>query len=172
MKQGLTYLLTGGVRSGKSSYAVELAKSAKFPFYIATGWAGDDEMIDRIEKHKDERNSSWATIEERYDLKNAIERALKAGADLIVVDCITMWTCNLMYAKNENMSSRLTDLIKCLKEIKIPLVLVTNEVGLGIVPSTKDGRDFRDQLGWINQKLAKVVDKVIFMVSGIPMVIK
>ncbi|OGV21671.1 MAG: bifunctional adenosylcobinamide kinase/adenosylcobinamide-phosphate guanylyltransferase [Lentisphaerae bacterium GWF2_38_69] len=172
MKKNNKYLLTGGVRSGKSSYAVELARSCKSPFYIATGWAGDEEMTDRIIKHKEERDSRWLTIEERYNLDNAILEAIGKGADMIVVDCITMWTCNLMYAEKDNMNSRVNSLLEGLIKVDIPIVLVTNEVGLGIVPETKDGRNFRDQLGQINQKLAKVCDKVIFMVSGIPMEIK
>lgn len=166
-----TYLLTGGVRSGKSSYALQLASSSKKPFYIATGWAGDDEMSSRIKNHKEERNSSWTTIEERCELKSAIENAINNKADMIIVDCLTMWTCNLMYqAKNVDLYT--ANLIEALKNTTVPIVMVTNEVGLGIVPESRDGRDFRDLLGWINQKIAKVADKVIFMVSGIPMVIK
>ncbi len=166
-----TYLLTGGVRSGKSAYALQLALSSKAPFYIATGWAGDDEMTDRIINHKKERDDRWTTIEERYDLKKAIQEAISKGADIIIVDCITMWTSNLMYGSKKT-DAHVADLIGALKDTPIPIVLVTNEVGLGIVPETKDGREYRDILGWINQKIARVADKVIFMVSGIPMVIK
>lgn len=173
MKTNNIYLLTGGVRSGKSSYALQLAASSKKPYYIATGWAGDDEMTDRIVNHKEERDSSWTTIEERYDLKEAITEATSNGADIIIIDCLTMWTCNLMYqSKDKNIDAHTLDLIEALKSTTVPIVMVTNEVGLGIVPESKDGRDFRDLLGWINQKIAKVSDKVIFMVSGIPMVIK
>lgn len=171
MKQNKTYLITGGGRSGKSSYAIELANFSKSPFYIATGWAGDDEMTARIIKHKKERDNRWTTIEEPCDLKKAIETAVINKADIIIVDCITMWTCNLMYDSKDT-DSYVLNLIEALKNITIPIALVTNEVGLGIVPETKNSRDFRDLLGWINQKLAKVVDKVIFMVAGIPMEIK
>lgn len=165
------FLLTGGVRSGKSSYALQLAESSKKPFYIATGWADDEEMTTRIINHKKERDSKWTTIEERYDLKKAIESAIANNADIIIVDCLTMWTCNLMY-QSKDIGNHTTNLIESLKNSTIPIVMVTNEVGLGIVPESKDGRDFRDLLGWINQKIAKIADKVIFMVSGIPMVIK
>ncbi|MEI6054948.1 MAG: bifunctional adenosylcobinamide kinase/adenosylcobinamide-phosphate guanylyltransferase [Lentisphaerota bacterium] len=171
MKTNSIYLLTGGVRSGKSSYALQLAASSKKPYYIATGWADDNEMADRIVKHKEERNNSWTTIEERYDLKKAIETAVSNGADIVIIDCLTMWTCNLMY-QSKDIDAHTLNLIDALKSAVVPIVMVTNEVGLGIVPESKDGRDFRDLLGWINQKIAKVSDKVIFMVSGIPMVIK
>lgn len=171
MDSNRIYLLTGGVRSGKSSYALQLAASSNKPFYIATGWADDDEMTDRIIKHKEERDNRWTTIEERYDIRKAIENAVSNGADIAIIDCLTMWTCNLMY-KSKDIDTHTANLIEALKSSSIPIVMVTNEVGLGIVPESKDGRDFRDLLGWINQKIAKVADKVIFMVSGIPMVIK
>ncbi|MFA6076067.1 MAG: bifunctional adenosylcobinamide kinase/adenosylcobinamide-phosphate guanylyltransferase [Negativicutes bacterium] len=171
MKSAKISLLTGGVRSGKSAYALQLAQSATAPFYIATGWADDEEMSDRIEKHKEERDTSWTTIEERYDLGAAINTATVRGADIIIVDCLTMWACNLMYQFQDN-SGHVDDLIEVLCKTTIPVVLVTNEVGLGIVPNSSDGRIFRDALGFINQKIARIADKVIFMVAGIPMVLK
>ena len=166
-----TYLITGGVRSGKSSFALNLAKNAKHPFFIATGWAGDDEMSKRIKKHKEERTEIWTTIEEKLDLKAAVASAIIQNADFIIIDCLTLWTSNLMYDK-KNVNSYVSSLIGTLADTKIPIVLVTNEVGLGIVPNSKDGREFRDILGLVNQRLAKAVDKVIFMVSGIPMELK
>jgi len=102
MKSTKISLLTGGVRSGKSAYALQLAQSAAAPFYIATGWADDEEMTDRINKHKEERDKRWKTIEERYDLGTALKTAESAGADIIIVDCLTMWVCNLMYQYQDN----------------------------------------------------------------------
>lgn len=166
-----TYLITGGVKSGKSSFALNLAKNAKNPFFIATGWAGDDEMSDRIKKHKEERSRIWATIEEKFNLKAAIASAVIQNADFIIIDCLTLWTSNLIYDKKD-INSYVSNLTETLTNIEIPIVLVTNEVGLGIVPNSKDGREFRDTLGLVNQRLAKAVDKVIFMVSGIPMELK
>jgi len=167
----MIYLITGGTRSGKSSFALNLAKNSKNPFFIATGWAGDNEMSDRIKKHKKERNKIWTTLEERFDLNAAIVLAIKQNADFIIIDCLTLWTSNLMYSKKD-IKSYLSNLIKTLTNTEISIVLVTNEVGLGIVPNSKDGREFRDTLGLINQKLAKAADKVIFMVSGIPIELK
>lgn len=170
-KKCKTYLITGGVKSGKSSFALNIAKNAKKPFFIATGWAGDEEMANRIKKHKEERSSLWTTIEEKMDLKAAIASAIKQKADFIIVDCLTLWISNLMYGK-KNINNYVSDLTETLVKTEIPITLVTNEVGLGIVPNSKDARDFRDILGFVNQKLAKVVDKVIFLVSGIPMELK
>jgi adenosylcobinamide kinase/adenosylcobinamide-phosphate guanylyltransferase len=166
-----TYLITGGVKSGKSSFALTLAKNAKNPFFVATGWAGDDEMSDRIKKHKKERSRIWTTIEEKLDLNAAIASAVIQNADFIIIDCLTLWTSNLIYSKKD-INSYASTLIESLSSTKIPIVVVTNEVGLGIVPNSKDGREFRDVLGLVNQRLAKAVDKVIFMVSGIPMELK
>lgn len=166
-----TYLITGGVRSGKSKYALKLAEIAQKPFYLATGWAGDEEMVDRILKHQEERDSRWTTIEERIDMKKAIIAALEKNADCIIIDCMTMWVTNIMYS-GLDLDSCVAELSEALMLAKIPVVIVTNEVGLGVVPSTKDGRDFRDMIGIVNQKLAKVVDRVILMVAGLPMVIK
>lgn len=167
----MNYLITGGARSGKSSFALNLAKNAKKPFFIATGWAGDEEMSARIKKHKEERGKIWTTIEEKLDLKTAIASAVKQNADFIIIDCLTLWTSNLMCDKKD-INSYVSSLIETLAHSKISLVLVTNEVGLGIVPNSKDGRKFRDILGLVNQRLSKTVDKVIFMVSGISMELK
>ncbi len=166
-----TYLITGGVRSGKSSFALTMAKDAKNPFFIATGWAGDEEMSGRIKQHKEERNDSWTTIEEKFDLKTATASAIIQNADFIIIDCMTLWISNLMHGKKD-INSYVLGLIETLNNTETPIVLVTNEVGLGIVPNSEEGRAFRDILGLLNQRLAKVVDKVIFMVSGIPMELK
>ena len=167
-----TYLITGGSRSGKSSYALQLANSAKKPFYIATAGVGDEEMKDRITKHQAERGEHWTTIEEQIDLAQAIKQAHNQDADFIIVDCLTLWVSNIMFNDNANIDNEMEKLQTVIKETELPLVLVTNEVGSGIVPDNAVSREFRDSAGFVNQKIAKTVTNVILTVSGIPMVLK
>ena len=167
-----TYLITGGSRSGKSRYALQLAQSAKKPFYIATAGIGDEEMKDRIEKHQAERGEQWTTIEERFDLVKAIQKAINEGADFIIVDCLTLWGSNILFNDAIVLKNELDKLKQIITKTEIPLTLVTNEVGSGIVPDNAVSREFRDAAGIVNQEIAKTVDNVILTVSGIPMVIK
>ena len=167
-----SYLLTGGSRSGKSRYALELAKSAKKPFYIATGWAGDDEMADRITKHRKERGKNWTTIEVKTDIASAIEKAERKGADYIIIDCLTLWVSNMMFEKT-NIEKEIKKAIAVIKSNrKAVLVFVTNEVGSGIVPGDKISREFRDASGLVNQKIAAATDNVVLTVCGQPLYIK
>ncbi len=167
-----SYLVTGGSRSGKSRYALELAKSAKKPFYIATGWAGDDEMDDRIKKHQKERGKHWSTIETKTDIASAILKAERKGADFIIVDCLTLWVSNMMFEKT-NIEKEIVKTVTVIKaKRKAPLVFVTNEVGSGIVPGDKVSREFRDAAGLVNQKIAAAVDNVVLTVCGQPLYIK
>jgi len=174
VKRHLTYLITGGARSGKSSYALELAKNAEKPFYIATGWAGDAEMSDRIRKHKMERGDHWTTIESKTDIKGSICAAVSSGADFIVVDCLTLWVSNMLMDESKY------DPEKEIKElaafvgagINVPTVFVTNEVGSGIVPGDSLSRKFRDFAGYANRRIAESADRVVLTVCGIPMQIK
>ena len=142
------YLVTGGARSGKSRYAENLAKSlcsdAKRRCYIATAEAFDDEMKDRIKKHQDRSN-------------------------VILVDCLTVWMGNLLYY---NRLEETDKLIRALKNAKCPIVLVTNETGMGIVPENELSRQFRDESGFLNQAVAEVADSVVFMVCGLPIFVK
>ncbi len=167
-----SFLITGGSRSGKSRYALELAKSAKKPFYVATGWAGDDEMADRISKHRKERGKHWSTIETKTDIASAIEKAERKGADYIIVDCLTLWVSNMMFEKT-NIEKELRKTIAVIKsKRKAVLVFVTNEVGSGIVPGDKISREFRDAAGLVNQKIAAAADNVVLTVCGQPLYIK
>lgn len=172
MKSSETYLVTGGSRSGKSRHALELAKFAEKPFYIATAAADDDEMHDRIAKHKKERGEHWTTIEKKIDISNAIKEAEILGADCIVVDCLTLWTSNILFDEKHNIEKELEKIINCINTIKTKLIFVTNEVGSGIVPANQVSREFRDAAGIVNQKIASRVDNVILCVSGIPVKIK
>ena len=167
-----SYLITGGCRSGKSRYAIELSKSAKKPYYIATGWAGDTEMDEGIKKHKSERGPHWSSIETQIDIVDAIVEAENSWADYIVVDCLTLWTSNLMFSDDPDFENRLHKLVSLIPHVKPTLVFVTNEVGSGIVPGDKISRQFRDNAGIVNQRVASVVDCVIMSVSGIPVQIK
>lgn len=167
-----TYLITGGSRSGKSRFALELAKFAKKPFYIATAGIGDEEMQDRITKHQAERGEHWTTIEEQIDLEKAIIQAQNQGADVIIVDCLTLWVSNIMFNDNADQKTELDKLKNAITETKVPLVLVTNEVGSGIVPENAVSRQFRDEAGMVNQEIAKIVKNVVITVSGIPVEIK
>lgn len=171
MKKVYSYLITGGSRSGKSSYALRIAESAKNPHYIATGWAGDDEMRRRIEKHKKARGHHWTTIETKIDIRGAIKKAVKHNADCIIVDCLTLWVSNLMMAK-KNVDRAVDQLLESIPGIGISIIFVTNELGSGIVPADKLSREFRDNAGLVNQKIADVVDNVVMTVCGIPIQIK
>lgn len=167
-----TFLVTGGARSGKSRIALSLAEKSTKPFYVATGWAGDSEMDERIRKHKADRGERWTLIEEKMGLSSAIKKAEEQGADFILVDCITLWVSNLMMLEDEKLEKRTAELLETIKNIKVPLAFVTNEVGSGIVPGDPLSRQFRDDAGFVNQKIAQVVDNVILAVSGIPVFIK
>ena len=165
-----SYLVTGGTRSGKSSFALQLAASAERPFYIATGWAGDGEMEVRIEKHRKERGDRWRTIETRTEVPAAIARALSELTDFILVDCLTLWTSNLMF-EQKDVNAAVAELIRAIPD-DVPIVFVTNELGSGIVPDNKLARDFRDEAGRVNQAVAAAVENVYLTVCGIPVKIK
>lgn len=204
---GKVIFITGGARSGKSSFAMK--EASRIPgkrLYIATAEPLDDEMRERIRRHKKERPSDWKTIEEPFNIaglirKVAEEMALQkingtpknrklrflgdAGYDVIVLDCLTVWLSNLLLrAHNKDdikqifhlESRRLLGSVKVLKNSspcgRSSLYIVSNEVGLGIVPENELGRIFRDMAGILNQRVAEIADEVYFVVSGIPVKIK
>lgn len=167
-------LVVGGVRSGKSRYAQELASQSERVAFVATAEALDDDMRQRIARHQDERPASWATVE----VPNALEDALlECGGqyDLLLVDCLTLWTSNLLTCEGgdtDRIFARADRLCQVLRSISASVVLVSNEVGSGIVPASEDGRLYRDLLGHVNQRVAAVADKVVLLVAGCPLVIK
>lgn len=167
-------LVTGGVRSGKSSYAQKLAESSGARvFYIATAQALDGEMKKRIKSHKSSRAKSWVTIEEPVHIVGAIN-AMPSGKKAIIFDCLTLFISNLIHKglTDAQVYSEIKKIIKTLRKKAEFSIVVTNEVGSGIVPDNKLARRFRDLQGAVNQITAKEADKVCLLVSGIPVQIK
>ena len=162
------HLVFGGARSGKSRYAESLAKGQKF--YVATAEALDDEMVLRIEAHRQRRGQEWETFEVPLDLVGALQ-TIDGRGRFILVDCLTIWLSNLILVKLDA-RTEIEMLCECLKTIRSRVVLVSNEVGLGIVPANVMARNFRDDQGFLNQRVAEIADEVVFMVAGLPMVLK
>lgn len=164
------FLVTGGARSGKSRYAEERClKLAGDPVYIATSEVFDDEMAERVSLHRQRRDARWQTIEEPLDLTGALLRSDGQGPRL--VDCLTLWTSNLLLAE-QPVEDHAKTLVAALSRQTSPVILVTNEVGLGIVPDNALARRFRDEAGRLNQMVAAVADEVVFCVCGLPMWVK
>jgi adenosylcobinamide kinase/adenosylcobinamide-phosphate guanylyltransferase len=163
-------LITGGARSGKSTRAEARVRAfAGQPVYIATAEALDDEMRERIAKHRARRGSEWLEREAPLELVAALLETDGGGARL--VDCLTLWLSNLMHAERDcEKEAKL--LIDALGRQKSSVVLVTNEVGLGIVPDNALARRFRDAAGILNQMVARAADEVEFVVTGLPMRVK
>ena len=168
-------LVLGGARSGKSRYAQEMAETVKGKrLFVATAQAFDNEMTKRIEDHKRQRGDIWETREEPVRIVEVISESQKRY-DVILVDCLTLWVSNLLMAygdDHERVENHIQRLIEGLREAKTTIILVSNEVGLGIVPENRLARAFRDLAGMVNQRVAEVADRVILMVAGIPLVIK
>jgi adenosylcobinamide kinase/adenosylcobinamide-phosphate guanylyltransferase len=170
-----TILVIGGCKSGKSRHALELSEkiSKTKRIFIATSVPLDDEMTKRIDRHKQQRDKSWETVEAPIELSAAIHAANKKG-NVILIDCLTLWINNLLM-KNKNpdgINQYVDELIYSIKETKGSIILVSNEVGAGIVPENSLARQFRDLAGLTNQKIAQCADRVIWMVAGIPVSIK
>ena len=164
-------LVLGGARSGKSRYAEGLIKAHPGPWtYIATAEGFDDEMRARIAKHKADRGEGWRTVEAPMALPMTIAREQAAGHP-ILVDCLTLWLSNLMLAERP-VEPAMAALVAMLRNVRVPLVLVSNEVGLGIVPDNALARAFRDHQGRLNQDVAALADRAVFMAAGLPMVLK
>ncbi|KPH62820.1 bifunctional adenosylcobinamide kinase/adenosylcobinamide-phosphate guanylyltransferase [Novosphingobium sp. ST904] len=165
-----TFVL-GGARSGKSRHGQALVEGVPGRLvYIATGQALDDEMEARIARHREDRGPRWSTLEAPMELVEAILKA--AGeADAVLVDCLTLWLSNLMLAEAA-VQPRFDALCRAIADCPKPLVLVANEVGMGIVPETSLGRRFRDEAGRLNQQVAATVDHAVLVAAGLPLVLK
>jgi adenosylcobinamide kinase/adenosylcobinamide-phosphate guanylyltransferase len=170
-------LVIGGARSGKSRFAQTLGCQARRPVYIATARAEDAEMAARIARHREVRPAQWLTFEEPL----AIARAVAATAherDFILLDCLTIWLSNFCWEHREESDGEieagaLAEVARVAEAAKpSDVVLVTNEVGYGLVPESPVGRLFRDLQGWVNQEAARAADRVVQVVAGIPIEIK
>ncbi|HEY5005596.1 MAG TPA: bifunctional adenosylcobinamide kinase/adenosylcobinamide-phosphate guanylyltransferase [Ktedonobacteraceae bacterium] len=180
-------LILGGARSGKSTFAEQLAqRSGRSVAFIATATVSDDDMRLRIERHRAARPADWQTIEEPLDLAHAVQQAASL-ADVVLLDCITLWASNWLFTQetiddaspvtSPYYNDALAEIDKLLitfnaLDTQKTLIVVTNEVGLGIVPSYTLGRIYRDVLGLVNQRLAAVADRVYLMVAGLGVDIK
>ncbi len=165
-------LILGGARSGKTALAERLATAlGQYPAYLATAEAWDEEMEERIAQHQSDREGRFHTIEEPLDLADQL-RASAPAHDVILVDCLTLWITNLIMAER-NVADAVDELIEVLGEITSSrIILVSNEVGLGIVPDNAMARQFRDLAGRAHQRLATTCAHVYFVVAGLPMVMK
>ena len=164
-------LVLGGARSGKSAYAESLV-AGPGAVYVATAEAIDDEMGERIARHRARRGEGWTTVEVPLDPAAALcEYAHAPGASGILVDCLTVWLGNLMHA-GRDIDREAASLLESLAAPPVPVVLVANEVGLGVVPDNPMARAFRDHAGRLNQALAARADRVVLVTAGIPLVLK
>ncbi len=168
----LTFIV-GGARSGKSTLALEIAKKYKRVAFVATCQPLDKEMQYRIKLHKESRPKNWDTFEEPVNL-DKLFLEMKSKYDCVIIDCLTLLVSNLMMKKKTlgEILEQVGQMITVLKAKNLKAIIVSNEVGLGIVPDNKLARDFRDIAGKVNQLVAKKSNEVFFTVSGIPMKIK
>lgn len=174
-------LILGGARSGKSSHAQSLAEVTGKPVtFLATAQALDEEMSTRIQKHRSERPAGWETLEVPCDLAPQVPQI---KSEVVLLDCVTLLVSNLLmqFVKDElveeapfmlAVQKEIEDLIAAIHQQDQDWLIISNEVGLGLVPPYQMGRLYRDALGWANQRLAREADQVLFMVAGIPMVVK
>lgn len=165
----LSFVL-GGARSGKSRFAESLTTARPHPIYLATAAAVDEELEVRIAAHRERRGSTWETVEAPLDLVDALQAHAAPNA-CVLIDCLTLWLGNLMYHRR-NVSVETDRLVHALGQLAGPAVVVSNEVGLGIVPGTPSAREFRDHAGWLNQRVATVAEHVYQVTAGIATVLK
>lgn len=180
---GKCILILGGVRSGKSQFAQELASRIGGPvLFVATGEALDEEMGQRIENHKKARPSGWRTVEAPVNVGRRIREQI-GDARVVIVDCLTLLVSNVIGhcgdpenvdagVVSEKVAVEIEELAACISEVEATFILVSNEVGMGLVPDNRLGRIYRDCLGKANRDLAQRADAVRFMVAGIPMMVK
>ena len=163
-------LVLGGARSGKSAYAESLFEGMETPVYLATGAAGDGEMSERIARHRERRGEQWRTVEEPIGLAASLMRESRPEQP-VLVDCLTLWLGNLMAGGREVVPA-CDALLRVLPNLRGPVVLVSNEVGWGIVPDNKMARDFRDHAGELHQRIAAIADSVVLVTAGLPLTLK
>jgi len=172
-KENDLLLVLGGARSGKSSWALRYAEEQYQRYiFIATAEVMDDEMVERVRLHKESRGPVWKLIEEPLNIDNAIETGC-AHAEAVLIDCMTVWLSNVLLKRGkEEVTAYQNRLLEALSRRSQAVIIVSNEVGTGIVPEHPLGREFRDLAGILNQKLAAIADRVVLTVAGIPINIK
>ena len=169
-------LILGGARSGKSRYALERARTLPGQVaFLATAEALDPEMGERIARHRQARPADWLTVEEPVEVASAL-RGFEGRADVVVVDCLNLWVSNLMGGSETGDASsfhgHIEELLKVMNARLHHLIVVSNEVGMGVHPEAPLGRRFRDLLGLVNQRVAEVAGEVVLMVAGLPLWLK
>ena len=172
-KKSVTLVL-GGAQSGKSYYAQQLASHFEHVTFIATARCTDAEMRKKIARHRRERPSAWRTIEAPLELTKAI-RSSSRESDVVLVDCLTVYVDNVMSARRKSKSDSkecMNAVCDAIRTAEASVIVVSNEVGSGVVPPYRSGRAYRDFLGQMNQKVAQIADRVILMVAGMPMTVK
>ncbi len=167
----MIYYITGGERSGKSSYAQKLAEGlSEKPYYLATSRIWDKDFENRVERHKNDRDERWTTIEEETKISTVIPENC-----VIVIDCVTLWLTNLYVDFEQNVEKALefaTYEIENLSKLNSKIIIISNEIGMGVHAQTHAARKFTELQGWTNQRIAKKADKAIFMVSGLQLTLK
>ncbi|PKH52038.1 adenosylcobinamide kinase/adenosylcobinamide phosphate guanyltransferase [Tenacibaculum sp. Bg11-29] len=167
----MIYYITGGERSGKSGYAQQLAESlSNTPYYLATSRIWDADFKKRVDRHISDRDERWTTIEEEKNISTVIPKNTT-----VVIDCVTLWLTNFYVDTKNNVEESLrlaTQEIDKLIEIDATIIIISNEIGMGLHADTKIGRKFTELQGWVNQYIAKKADKATFMVSGLPLTLK
>jgi adenosylcobinamide kinase/adenosylcobinamide-phosphate guanylyltransferase len=167
--QAKILFVIGGIRSGKSHFALQLGeKMGRQRVFIATGQALDSEMERRIQRHKAARSKRWMTYEEPVALSHVLEK-VNLQCDVILIDCLSLWLSNLLHLDmdDQKVSSRIKDLLRTLKSMTTPVILISNEVGLGGIPSNPLSRRFSDLAGMLHQKIAEMAHQVYFVTLGI-----
>lgn len=177
MKRGKFYFITGGARSGKSTYAEKLAEcSGKKVTYLATAEALDEEMKDRIREHRRRRPAAWQTVEEPHHVASVLEK-IGQSAGIVLIDCLTLLISNLLFSEDgeqhaDVVFAEINNLAQVARDSVADVIIVSNEVGLSVVPEYPQGRIYRDVTGWANQIMAKEADFAYFLVSGMALDLK
>jgi adenosylcobinamide kinase/adenosylcobinamide-phosphate guanylyltransferase len=167
-------LVLGGVRSGKSRYAQQLADQSRRVVFVATAKDTDDEMRRKIERHREDRPQAWLTVEEPLELARVVAQH-QSDCEVIVIDCLTIFAANLLEEEGDDgkaIDDRINALCEALQATRCAVVLVSNEVGSGVVPAYSLGRRYRDLLGEMNQSVARIANDVVLMVAGLPLALK
>jgi adenosylcobinamide kinase/adenosylcobinamide-phosphate guanylyltransferase len=168
----MTHLILGGARSGKSRHAQTLAEQSGLAVtVIATGQARDAEMAARIARHQAERPAHWRTVEQPLHLAEALKLVASTG-QCVLVDCLTLWLLNLLEAGETVFARERAALLATLPTLPGDVLLVSNEIGLGVIPMGELSRRFVDEAGWLNQDIARLVDAVTFIAAGLPLALK